>query len=247
MRLTFFRYASSSALFRETQTDMSKDKNDPKPQEVPVNLDIDSELPPDADLEERFNDFWKRNGSGIFGGIALGAVIVIGFQLYQYFGNKREEAIRAAYAEATTLEQRLAFAQEHSEHQLASLARLLVADARYQEEAYDEAAQLYGAAVEGFEDPTFATRARLGQGMSLIRSGEMEAGQAVLRAVALDAGALDQTRGEAAYHLAVSFWEAGDAEKALEMTDVILQLDNAAFWAFRANSLRERLGANAAS
>ena len=231
----------------QTLIDMSKDKNDPKPQEVPVNLDIDSDLPPDADLEERFNDFWKRNGAGIFGGIALGAVMVTGFQLYQHFGNKREEAIRMEYAAASTLEQRLEFAQEHPDHALAALARLLVADARYEEGAFAEAAELYGAAVDGFSDPTFGSRARLGQAMSLLRSGETEAGQAVLRAVALDAGALDQTRGEAAYHLAVSYWEAGDTEKALEMADVILQLDDAAFWAFRANSLRERLGADAAS
>ena len=79
--------------------------------------------------------------------------------------------------------------------------------------------------------------------MSLLLAGQTDSGRGVLEAVARDSSALDQTRGEAAYHLAVSYWEAGEQEKAVEATDIILQLDAAGFWAFRANSLRERLGA----
>ena len=77
---------------------------------------------------------------------------------------------------------------------------------------------------------------------SVLQSGQTEAGQAVLRAIALDPSALEQTRGEAAYNLAVSYWEAGDLEKAIEAADIIQQLDAASFWAFRADALRERLG-----
>ncbi|MFO7724269.1 MAG: hypothetical protein R6V45_01865, partial [Oceanipulchritudo sp.] len=51
---------------------------------------------------------------------------------------------------------------------------------------------------------------------------------------------LDQTRGEAAYHKAISHWEAGEVEKVEEATDIILELETP-FWEFRANSLRERL------
>jgi predicted negative regulator of RcsB-dependent stress response len=221
---------------------MSNKKQDPMP---PQNLNPDSDLPPDADMEERFNEFWKKNGATIFGGIVLGAAIVIGIQVYQHLGNKKEQAIRDSFAAAATVEQKAQFAAEHADHQLGGLAQLQVADARYQEGAFAAAAELYDAASKIFEDPTLASRARLGQGMSLLRAGSADAGRAVLQAVALNGGALDQTRGEAAYHLAVSYWEVGDTAKALEVTDVILQLDSAPFWVFRANALRERLGADA--
>ena len=221
---------------------MSNKKTDP---ELPPHLNPESDLPPDADLEERFNDFWKKNGAGVFGGIAIGAAIVVGIQLYQYMGTKKEEAVREALAAATTIEQKLEFAGDHADHQLAALADLQVADARFGECDYAGAAGLYAQAAGVFEDPILVSRARIGQGVSLLQSGDLEAGRAVLQTVALDGAALDQTRGEAAYHLAVSYWQAGDKTKALEATDIILQLDGTPFWVFRANSLRERLGADA--
>ncbi|MEX0324726.1 MAG: hypothetical protein AB3N33_01425 [Puniceicoccaceae bacterium] len=224
---------------------MSKDKKDPKQPELPPNLNPESELPPDADIEERFNDFWKKNGTGIFGGIAIGAAIVIGIQLVQYFGDKKEDSIRAEYSLATTPEAKLEFAGSNADHQLAGLAQLQVADARYDEGSFTEAADLYAESAKVFVDATLVSRAILGQGMSLLQAGETESGRAVLEAVARDSSALDQTRGEAAYHLAISLWEADETDKAVEATDIILQLDAAPFWAFKANSLRERLGADA--
>ena len=221
-----------------------KDQKDPKQPELPPHLNPESDLPPDADIEERFNDFWKNNGTGIFGGIALGAVIVIGVQLFQYFGEQKEEGVREAFAVASTTEEKLSFADENGDHQLAGLARFAVADARFEEGAFSEAADLYAASARVFEDANLVSRSILGQGVSLLQSGEVESGRSILQAVALDSSALDQTRGEAAYHLAVSYWEAGDKEKALEMADVILQLDSAPFWTYRANSLRDRLGAD---
>lgn len=219
---------------------MTKENKDPK-HPLPVSqLNPDSDLPPDADIEERFNDFWKKNGPGIFGGIAIGALIVVGIQLVQYFGEKNEEATREAFASATTVEAKISFAEENADHQLAALAHLQVADSRYEEGAYAEAAENYAIAAKGFEDPTIVSRALLGQGMSLILSGDVESGRAILEAVALDSSALDQTRGEAAYHLAVSYWEAGEVEQVTDATDIILELESP-FWVFRANSLRDRL------
>ncbi len=224
-------------------TDDTKQPPKPPPARDP---NADSELPPDADLEERFNDFWKRNGAGIFGGIALGAVIVIGLQLYRHFEQKREDGIRAAYAEAQTPEELLAFAGSHAGHQLAALASLQVADARYAEGQYAAAAELYAQAARGFSDPVLVSRALLGQGMSLLQSGAVESGHALLEAVALDGAGLAQIRGEAAYHLAVSRWERGDLQGARAALDIILQLPDAPLWTFRANQLSGRLSAQLA-
>ena len=220
---------------------MSKKQNDAQEPKLPVDLNAESDLPPDADIEERFNDFWKKNGASIFGGIALGAAIVIGIQLFQYFDQKKEESIQEQFGAAQTVEEKIQFAEDHKDHQLGALAQLQVADERYKEGNYSEAAELYGATSKIFVDPTIVSRAVLGQGISLLQAGNREDGRSVLKAVTLDASALDQTRAEAAYHLAISYWEDQDNEKALEMTDVILQLDSAQFWAYRANLLRDRL------
>ncbi|NDV62391.1 tetratricopeptide repeat protein [Puniceicoccales bacterium CK1056] len=225
---------------------MSKEKKEPNKPLPPQGLNPDSDLPPDADMEERFNDFWKNNGTGIFGGIAIGALIVVGIQLFQYFGEKKEASIQEAFAASSSVEEKVAFAGEYPDHQLAALAQLQVADSRYEEQAYGEAADAYAEAAKGFEDPTMASRALLGQGMSLLMGGSLESGRALLEAVALDTTALDQTRGEAAYNLAVTYWEAGDTERVTEITDIILEL-NSPFWIFRANSLRDRLALDAAS
>lgn len=226
---------------------MSAEKKDPKPapKTAAKQLDPNSELPPDADLEERFNDFWKRNAGAIFGGIALGAVAVLGVQLYRYFDQKNEEAIRAAFAAASTPAERIAFAEAHSHHQLAGLAFLQVADSRFAEGSFADAAELYDRAAAILADAAFAMRARLGQGMSLLASGQQDAGRPVLQAVALDSATLNQIRGEAAYHLAVSYWQSGDSAKASEMLGVIDQLDNAGIWAMRSEELRKRIQARA--
>jgi hypothetical protein len=226
---------------------MSKDKKDPTP-EAPTNvmappLDPESDLPPDADLEERFNDFWKKNGVGIFGGIALGAVVVVGIQSVQYLGERKEASLRAEYAEASSAEAKLAFSETHPDHQLAGMARLSVADIRFEEGEFLVAADLYAGAANAFEDTPFLSRALLGQGVSLIRGGETEKGHNLLEAVALDSEALDNTRAEAAYHMAVSQWEGGDIEAALDSLDIIAQLPAAFIWSSQATRLRERLAA----
>lgn len=219
---------------------MSTRKKDPKPADPLEDLAVDSDLPPDADLEERFNDFWKKNGPGIFGGIAIGAVVVVGIQLFQYMGEQKEASIREAFAAADTLEAKVSFAEAHPDHELAGLAHLQVADVRYDEGRFAEAAESYAASARSFTDPTLVSRALLGQGMSLLRTGQGESGRALLEAVAMDATALDQTRGEAAYHLAVSYWEMGQIEQAIDATGMIQGLD-APFWSYRGELLGERL------
>ncbi|MEI2421930.1 hypothetical protein V6O07_16760, partial [Arthrospira platensis SPKY2] len=77
-------------------------------------MNPESDLPPDADIEEKFNDFWKRNGASIFAGIALAAIAVTGYQIVQYMGDRREANLREAFRMADTTEQRIAFAERHS-------------------------------------------------------------------------------------------------------------------------------------
>lgn len=204
-------------------------------------MNVESDLPPDADLEERFNDFWKKNGAGIFGGIALGAVLVVGVQGYQYMEQKRETGIQEAYAAAADTDSKLAFGTEHESHQLGAMALLQVADARYAEGAYAAAEELYERAKEGLTDSLLSGRAQIGQGMSLLMTGETAAGQAVLSGIAMNSGLLDQIRGEAAYGLMVSHWEQENLDGMRDALAVIEGLDNPGVWQMRALQIQDRV------
>jgi len=237
-----FSTITLSLSFISAQIPMSKKKQEPEEPLNPNNLDPETELPPDADVEERFNDFWKKNGPGIFGGIAVGALLVIGIQGYQYWEIQKEEAIQEAFAQTESLVDLSDFAEEYSGHPLSGLARLSIADARFEEESFGEAAERYADAADMLTDTPMQGRALVGKGVSLLRDGSVEAGQELLEEIALDSSILDQTRGEAAYHLAVSQWAKGDREAARENIDLILQLEGASMWSFQARSLQDRMG-----
>lgn len=220
---------------------MSKEDKAQKPSDPELPLDPNDELPPDADLEERFNDFWKRNGAGIFGAIALGAVIVLGVQGYQYAGERAVQAAQAAYQQVETREDRIQFAEDFSKHKIAGVAFLEVADEYFSEKDFGNAAVFYERADKILRDGFFRSRARLGQGISLVLNGQGESGQSLLQAVVNDTSALDQIRAEAAYHLAVIHWESGNFDAVQSSLDIIHSLEMAGFWAFQANDLQDRI------
>ncbi len=220
---------------------MSKADKAQKPSDPKLPLDPEDELPPDADLEERFNDFWKRNGTGIFGAIALGAVVVLGVQGYQYAGERAVQAAQTAYQQVATLEERIQFAQDFSKHKIAGVANLEIADEFFSDKDFGNAAIYYEKADKILREGFFRSRARLGQGISLVLKGEAASGRALLQSVVNDTSALDQIRAEAAYHLAVIHWENGNFEEVQSSLDIIHSLEMAGFWTFQANDLQDRI------
>jgi hypothetical protein len=201
----------------------------------------DSDLPPDADAEERFNDFWKKNGSAIFGGIAIGAVLVIGYQLYQHLDANREQKVRAAYTATVTVADKLSFAAANPKHSLGGFAYLEAADQRFADGQHADAAALYAYAETALAGTALAPRARLGRAASLLLSGERAGGMTLFEAIARDGGALEQIRAEAAYHLAVARWQDDDLDGVRHALDMIYALQNAGFWAYRAGELLDRV------
>lgn len=222
---------------------MSKEDKSQKPAKANPNpsADPDSELPPDADIEERFNDFWKRNGPGIFAAIALGAVIVLGVQGYQYAGERAEQAAQAAYQDIETLEDQITFAESHRKHRISGIAFLEAADESYENGNFEKAAALYREADQIFREGFFRSRARLGLGLSLVLKGEVAEAERNLQAVVNDSLALDQIRAEAAYHLAVLRWEQENFSGVRAALDVVFTLPNAGFWTMQASDLQERI------
>lgn len=221
----------------------SMKKQHPKKDEpvLPVDLDPDSELPPDADIEERFNDFWKRNGVWIFLVVLLAGGIVIGRQTFDYLGERREAAMQEAYLALDSSAARVAFAEAHPRHTLAGMVWMQLAAEKYEAGDYTQAAGYYERARTVLQGSPMADRARLGRAMSVLMLGDMATADEYLEALSLDARVLDTTRAEAAYHQAVLRWEKGDIAGAGDSLERIFALDDAAIWAQRATFLQDRI------
>lgn len=228
---------------------MSKEEEDPKQPKADERVVVrdESELPPDADAEERFNHFWKENGTLIFGAIALAAVIVVGRQTYDYIVDRREEGVRTEYREAIEQGKRETFVEAHPKHRLSGLAQLELGDEAYREREFAQAREFYEGALKLLKDPYLRSQCRLGLALSRYQTGDKEGGMKELDELRLDrsAGVADVVRQEAGYHLAVARWEQGDLEGARAALDfVILEAQEGdQFWTRYAERLLDRIGA----
>lgn len=208
---------------------MKDEKKTPPPADAVLELDPNSELPPDADVEERFNQFWKERGPAVFGVLALIAVVVVGFEAMRYLGVRKGAALEAEYATLESAASKLEFAKANSDRKIGGLAYLDVADSDYTAGAFDTAAEHYAAAETGLTETPLIGRARLGAALSKLRSGEAAA-FTELEMVARDPSLLGPYRGEAAYLLAVAQWEAGDADAVQRALDLLGTIDDAGTW-----------------
>lgn len=217
----------------------SEENPDLKPKKIV--LDPNSELPPDADLEERFNDFWKKNGASIAVAVVIAGLGVAGVQGWRWYQSKQEAEKAAAYAAAGDDSAKLAFAKANPGHALSGAALLEAADHEYASGEYTAAIEHYTLAAQSLAGTAFAERATLGLGISQIRAGQAEAGLATLDALAGNSLAVESSRAEAAYHAAVVRWERKDWTALKANLDLIDGLKEAPMWSFRAQGLRSRV------
>lgn len=186
----------------------------------PHTPDMDSTLPPGADAEERFNEFWRQNGSSIFISICLGAVIVIGAQTWRYLDHRAELKTREAYAQATTSDQLIAFAEGHAKHQLAGAAYMQIANEEYTKGQYLQAAGHYNLARETLGGTPFGERAQLGAAISELIDGRTEAALTDLHAVLDNPNFLEVTRAEAAFNLGLYYMQKQDYPALTAIADI---------------------------
>jgi hypothetical protein len=191
----------------------------------------DSDLPPDADAEERFNDFWKRNGGIVFGLIALVAVVITAHQGYGLWTKTSEARLEGAFAGLGTTEAKLSFADEHRSHPLAGLAFLEVADAAYARGEFLQAGNHYDAAIAPLTKAgsPLSSRARLGAALARLRQGEAN-GLFLLEEIARDPEAIEVIRAQAAYHHAVASWERSDFDAVRRSLDLLDTFAGAPNW-----------------
>jgi predicted negative regulator of RcsB-dependent stress response len=167
--------------------------------------DMDSELPPDADAEERFNEFWKKNGSSVFAAIAVGAVIVIGTQTWRHLQAKAELETRQEFGQAQSTEVLETFAQEHDDHSLAGLAYLKLANEAFERGEFSGGGRRLPAGHFAPRGTPLLGRATLGAAVSTLRAGDAAAGATALREILNNESFQPATRTEAGYLLTVHF------------------------------------------
>jgi hypothetical protein len=188
--------------------------------EVVRTSDMDSTLPPGADAEERFNNFWKENGTSIFVSLTLAAIIVIGIQVWRYMEQRAEVRSQVAYASANSPEKLVTFALDHPKLPLAGAAYLKLANGEFTSGQFKQAADHYRAAKDTLSGTPFFERAVLGAAVSEYLGGNVDAGVAGMRAILDNPDFIEVTRAEAAFNLAMHYLEKQDFKALTEVVDI---------------------------
>lgn len=197
----------------------------------------------DADLDERLWLYWQRNKTTIIAGIIAAFVVVVGMETVTYLRARTLEKERMAYLAASESGSLNAFAQAHAERPLGGVVWLQEADEAYTNGHFEEAAGLYEKAIAALEQTPLGLRARIGQGLSLYKGGNVSSARNALAQVFQAEEALDTQRAEAHYHLAVIALEQGDTELAGTHLDAIGQLAYTNLWAMKAQGIRQQMEA----
>ncbi|MDX2110377.1 MAG: tetratricopeptide repeat protein [Verrucomicrobiota bacterium] len=217
-------------------------QSDSKPTKaLKVTKEVDaSTLPPDADFEDRFFEFWKKSGSTVIVAVIVVSVAVLGYQTTRYFMQKQAEAVSAEFGKATDAASLQSFANEHPNHELTGLAHFRLGNYSFEAGKYADAVTQYEQAISILGSSPFAQRASIAKGVAQIRNGQVDAGLASLTAVADDTTAFDSSRAEAAYTAAICQIEKGDIPSARIALKKIEVLKQSGAWGQRANELKDR-------
>lgn len=211
-----------------------------KPEPTPAPADSTAAVTTDkyAFDETTLHRFWRQNGQMLILVCAAVLLAILAKGGWDYFAAQKEESVRKAYAAATTSEKLKAFADDHSGHVLAGIARLRLADEAYAAGKGAEAVTAYEAAVPALQDSALAARARLGVAMARIQAGRKADGETALRELVGQADLAKATRAEAGYHLATLAYAGGRTDEVLKYCDQIMEIDAGSAWAQRAQMLR---------
>ncbi|MGF1482930.1 MAG: hypothetical protein ACFBZ8_01045 [Opitutales bacterium] len=168
----------------------------------------------DFDFEDRVWFYWSKYRTWVLAtlvGLFLAVLFVTGYAAWQA---SRQTALQEDFQQATTIEQKIEFASNHTGAPLAGAALLEVAHSAYAENNYESAAQHYADAKASLTDTRLLGVARLGEAVSQIKLGDTEAGRANLETIFRDPSLLNSVRHEAGHHLAALYMGEGNFVQA---------------------------------
>lgn len=198
-------------------------------------------------FDQQLQGFWGRNRTLVIGLCVIVLVAIIAKGGLGYLGKQKDLDVQKAYAAATTPEQLQAFATAHSDHPLAGIASLRLADDAYTANKPAEAVTLYDKAIAVLKDGPLVARAKLGRTLAKAQTGNASEATAELKQISDDETQFNAVRAEALYHLASISASAGNASEVQSYAMKIMQLDPQSPWTMRAMGLQSRLPAPAAA
>lgn len=192
-----------------------KNKHSNPADETPViderNL-VGAEESAEMSIEDRVMMYWIENKAfaiGCFVFLVAFISVINGFRIYKGYA---EDSLQAAYSEAKAKATLDSFAKEHSDKDIGGFAALTVADEAFNAEEYPRAIEFYQIASAGLEGNILAGRAALGEAFAEFQSGQEEQALTSLGGIAANGTFAENIRAEAAYHLAVNAFIAGNTE-----------------------------------
>lgn len=174
------------------------------------------------DLDEGLHGAWQKYGKLI----GLAAAIVLVFYIIkggvEYFQGQHEADVEQEFAAAKTPDQLKAFVAAHSDHKLAAVAEIQIADEAYASGQLANAIVAYQQAIPMLKDDPLQARAEIGLAMSQAQSGHAAEGEAGMRKVFEDTSKLGVIRAEAGYQLETFL--AADGKGAQDLLAIATQL-----------------------
>lgn len=193
---------------------------------------------PDSGVELALHSFWEKNRSLLIGACVVALLVIIGREGWQYVAASSEAKVREQYARiADRPEQLAAFASANSGHALAGVAYLQLADTKYGAADYKSAAENYKKAADVIKEPLLLGRAKLGEAISVLKSGDQARAETALKALLADTTLLNEVRAESAYHLASLADSAGNTAEVGRLVGEINKIDATGIWAQRGSML----------
>lgn len=189
-------------------------------------------------FEIALHAFWDKNRTLILLVCAAALLTIIGREGWQYYVAQHEQSVRDDYAKAADRPEQLAtFAGANSDHALAGVAYLRLADTKYAAADFRAAADNYTKAAASLKNSALLGRAKVGAAMSLFYAGDKAAGEAALKAIGTDTTLAKSARVEADFHLATLALEAGNAAEVSRLVAETSKIDAGSVWSQRATAL----------
>jgi predicted negative regulator of RcsB-dependent stress response len=189
-------------------------------------------------FEIALHAFWEKNRSLILAVCIAALLVILGREGWQYFAAQHEQGVREEYAKvADRPDQLAAFAAANSDHALAGVAYLRLADSKYAAGDFRAAAEQYQKAAASLKNSALLGRAKVGAAMSLFNSGDKAAAETALKAIGNDVTLPTSARVEADYHLATLALEAGNAAEVSRLVAETGKIDAGNVWSQRATAL----------
>ena len=195
----------------------------------------------ESSMEEQLIVYWNRHKNQILMGLTGAALLIVGFQLSNWWSQKSVSDRAEAYAAASEDSEKEAFADKFSGTDLGGIAYLELADKAYEDGEFAASVPLYEKAFNAFDMVEFKQRAHLGLAMARFQAGDESDAFNDLESIADNAGYPDAARGEALYQLSVVDWKNGSFETMLQRHERIETLTNAGNWQGKALQLQNSI------